>query len=220
MKKLAVSALAVVLACPAFAGQSQEPAFTVMGLDPYIGMRAGMGYNNLRYSFNDEKKSVEDLDFRGRLALGLEICDTVRSEIEWSIYSKTKDTKAFGDLIDVEVQSKLQTLMWNSYWEFGDYQTIRPFVGAGIGIAFSKIAYSSPDIVKEEESRTRFTAMGTLGMTFDWNVFAVDVAARYNYVDVASGLHDLVVTLAFVSCSKIERMCVEHRQKNFWRYFL
>ena len=32
--------------------------------------------------------------------------------------------------------------------------------------------------------------MGTVGMTFDWNVFAVDVAARYNYVDVRSGMHD------------------------------
>ena len=190
MKKLAVSALAVVLACPAFAGQNQEPAFTVMGLDPYIGMRGGMGYNNLRYSLNGEKKSVEDMDFRGRLAMGLEICDAVRSEIEWSIYSKTKDTKAFGDLTDVEVESKLQTLMWNSYWEFGGYQMIRPFVGAGIGIAFSKIAYSSPDIARDETSKNRFTAMGALGMTFDWNVFAVDVAARYNYIDVASGMND------------------------------
>jgi hypothetical protein len=32
--------------------------------------------------------------------------------------------------------------------------------------------------------------MGTLGMTFDWKVFAVDVAARYTYADISSGLHD------------------------------
>ena len=94
MKKLAVSAMALVLACPAFAGQNQEPAFTVMGLDPYIGMRAGMGYNSLRYSFNGDKKSVEDMDFRGRLALGLEVCDTVRSEIEWSISIPTATAPA------------------------------------------------------------------------------------------------------------------------------
>ena len=191
MKKLAVSALAVVLACPAFAGQQQsDPSFTVMGLTPYIGMRAGMGYNNLNYSFNGERQSVQDMDFRGRLAMGLDICDTVRSEIEWSIYSKTKDTKMFGDLADVQVESKLQTLMWNSFWEFGNYSMIRPFVGAGIGLAFSDISHSSPAIVKESKDRTRFTAMGALGMTFDWKVFAVDVSARYNYVDVSSGMHD------------------------------
>ena len=135
MKKIAVSALAVVLACPAFAGQSSDSSFTVMGLDPYIGMRLGMGYNNLNYSLNKKKEAVEDLDFRGRIALGLDVCDTVRSEIEWSLFSKTKDTKDFGAIKDIKVESKLQTLMWNSYWEFGDYRMIRPFVGAGIGMA-------------------------------------------------------------------------------------
>ena len=189
MKKLAVSALAVVLACPAFAGQQQEPAFTVMGLDPYIGMRLGMGYNNLNYSFNGAKKTIDDMNFRGRLALGLDICDTVRSEIEWSLFSKTKDTKDFGDLAGVEVQSKLQTLMWNSYWEFGDYRMIRPFVGAGIGMAFTDVSHNIGG--DNDGTRTRFSAMGTLGMTFDWNVFAVDVAARYNYIDVSSGMHDI-----------------------------
>lgn len=188
MKKLAVSALAVVLACPAFAGQSSEPAFTVMGLDPYIGMRFGMGYNHLNYSFNDDKQSIDDLDFRGRLAMGLDICDTIRSEIEWSLYSKTKDTKNFGDLEGVQVESKLQTLMWNSYWEIGNYSMIRPFVGAGLGLAFSDISRSVDNI--DGGTKTRFTAMGSLGMTFNWNVFAVDVAARYNYVDINSGLHD------------------------------
>ncbi len=190
MKKIAVSALAVVLACPAFAGQNSEPAFTVMGLDPYIGMRFGMGYNNLNYSFNDKKESVEDLDFRGRLAAGLEVCDTVRSEIEWSLFSKTKDTKDFGDIKDVKIESKLQTLMWNSYWEIGGYQMIRPFVGAGVGLAFSDITRKSDVIGKDSSDKTRLSAMGTVGMTFDWNVFAVDVAARYNYVDVRSGMHD------------------------------
>ena len=190
MKKLAVSALAVVLACPAFAGQNSDPAFTVMGLDPYIGMRFGMGYNKLNYSFNGEKKSVEDMDFRGRLAMGLDICDTVRSEIEWSIYSKTKDTRDFGDVTDVKIQSKLQTLMWNSYLELGDYQMIRPFVGAGMGLAFTDISREVEGVDKVTNKRTRFTAMGSLGMTFDWKIFAVDVAARYNFVDVRSGMHD------------------------------
>ena len=190
MKKLAVSAMAVVLACPAFAGQHSDSTFTIMGLDPYIGMRFGMGYNNLNYKFNDKKESVEDMNFRGRLALGLDICDTVRSEIEWSLFSKTKDTKDFGDIKDVKVENKLQTLMWNSYWEIGGYEMIRPFIGAGIGLAFTDVSRRAPTIVKSSEDGTKFSVMGALGMTFDWKVFAVDVAARYNYVDVRSGMHD------------------------------
>ena len=190
MKKIAISAMAVVLACPAFAGQQSDPAFTVWGLDPYIAMRGGLGYNNLNYKFNGQKQSNEDMDFRGRLAMGLDVCDTVRSEIEWSIFSKTKDTKNYGDINDVKIESKLQTLMWNSYWEIGGYQTIRPFICAGIGLGFSDVSRSAPDLPKEDQDRTRFSAMGTVGMTFDWNIFAVDVSARYNYVDVHSGLHD------------------------------
>lgn len=190
MKKIAISALAVVLACPAFAGQHSDSSFTVMGLDPYIGMRLGMGYNNLNYAFNGKKESAEDMNFRGRVALGLDVCDTVRSEIEWSIFSKTKDTKNFGTIKDVKIQNKLQTLMWNSYWEIGGYQMIRPFVGAGVGLAFAEVSRHSDALPKAKDKETRFSAMGTLGMTFDWQIFAVDVAARYNYVDIKSGMHD------------------------------
>ena len=190
MKKLAVSALAIVLACPAFAGQQSDSSFTIMGLDPYIGLRAGMGYNNLNYDFNGKKKSIEDSNFRGLVAMGLEICDTVRSEIEWSIFSKTKDTKDFNGIDDVKVSNKLQTLMWNSYWEFGNFSMIRPFIGAGIGMGFADTSHESDVIGKKSQSKTRVSAMGTLGMTFDWQIFAVDVAARYNYVDISSGMHD------------------------------
>ena len=190
MKKIAVSALAVVLACPAFAGQNSDPSFTVMGLDPYIGMRFGMGYNNLNYRLDGKKESFEDMNFRGRLALGLDICDTARSEIEWSLFSKTKDTKDFGAIKDVKVENKLQTLMWNSYWEIGGYEMIRPFIGAGLGLAFTDVTLSGDTVAKHHQERTRFSAMGALGMTFDCKVFAVDVAARYNFVDVRSGMHD------------------------------
>ena len=190
MKKLAISTMAVVLACPAFAGQHSDSSFQIMGWDPYIALRGGMGYNNLNYSFNNKKESVEDMDFRGRIALGLEMCEYGRSEIEWSLYSKTKDTKDFGDIKDVKIENKLQTLMWNTYMEMGNYEMIRPFAGVGIGLGFARISRDSDTISKHNEDRTRFAAMGTMGVTFDWKSFAVDVAARYNYVDIRSGMHD------------------------------
>ena len=191
MKKLAVSALAVILACPAFAGQKSDPSFTVMGWDPYIALRGGLGYNNLNYAFNGKKESAEDLDFRGRVAMGLDMCKYGRSEIEWSIFSKAKDTKDFGAIKDVKIESKLQTLMWNTYMEFGEYQMIRPFIGAGVGMGFTDVTRKGNAIARKHEEKTRVSAMATVGMTFDWNVFAVDVAARYNYVDVRSGMHDI-----------------------------
>ena len=67
---------------------------------------------------------------------------------------------------------------------------IRPFVGVGAGIAFADVSRSVPGEPVFDHDQTRFSAMGTLGMTFDWRVFAVDMAFRYTYVDVNSGLHN------------------------------
>ena len=193
MKKIVISTLAVLIACPAFATpgyQQRESSWQMFGLDPYIGMRGGASYSNLNYNFNDNKETVSDMTFQGRAAMGLEICDTVRSEIEWSIYSKTKDTADFGDVKNVEVATKLQTLLWNTYWEFGGYRVVRPFVGLGAGAAFVDVERKVPVVGDHSKSNTRFSAMGTMGVTFDMERFAIDLAARYNYVDVESGLHN------------------------------
>ena len=88
MKKIVVSTLAVLMACPAFAGtQSRTSDWQLFGLNPYIGLRGGLGYTNQNYSFNGDKKSMTDMVWQGRAALGLEICDTARTEVEWSIFS-------------------------------------------------------------------------------------------------------------------------------------
>ena len=44
--------------------------------------------------------------------------------------------------------------------------------------------------VDHSKDSTKFSAMGTLGLSMPFGCFAVDVAARYNYVDVASGMHN------------------------------
>ena len=192
MKKIAISTLAVLIACPAFAGNyGSGSSWQLFGLDPYIGLRGGASYTNLNYNYNDHKESISDMVFQGRAALGLEVCDTVRSEIEWSIYSKAKDSADFGVAGgDVKVDTKLQTLLWNTYWEFGGYHVVRPFVGLGAGVAFADVKREVPVLGDHSESKTRFSAMGTLGVTFDMERFAVDIAARYNYVDIQSGLHN------------------------------
>lgn len=193
MKKIAISTLAVLIACPAFAGinhPSEGSSWTMWGLDPYVGMRGGMTYENLNYRYNGSKESMTDFVFQGRVALGLEVCDTVRSEVEWSIFSKAKDNAEFNGINDVDVQTKLQTLMWNSYMEFGSYKIVRPFVGMGVGMAFSEVKREVPGFAHVSDSKTRLSAMGTLGVTFDMERFAVDLAARYNYIDIESGLHN------------------------------
>ncbi len=193
MKKLAISTFAVLMACPAFAGinhPDQGSSWQMWGMDPYIGLRGGMSYTNLNYKYDGNKESMTDYIFQGRAALGLEVCDKVRSEIEWSYYGKSSDSERFGAAGNIDVETKLQTLLWNNYMEFGHYKIVRPFAGLGLGMAFADVKRDGALVPHHSESKTRFSGMGTLGVTFDMERFAVDVAARYTYVDIQSGLHN------------------------------
>ena len=193
MKKLAISTFAVLMACPAFAGinhPDQGSSWQMWGMDPYVGLRGGMSYTNLNYKYDGNKESMTDYIFQGRAALGLEVCDKVRSEIEWSYYGKSSDSERFGAAGNIDVETKLQTLLWNNYMEFGHYKIVRPFAGLGLGMAFADVKRDGALVPHHSESKTRFSGMGTLGVTFDMERFAVDVAARYTYVDIQSGLHN------------------------------
>ena len=192
MKKIVVSTLAVLLACPAFAmnNPNQGSSWTMWGMDPYVGLRGGVSYTNLNYRYNGQKESLTDTVLQGRAALGLEVCDKMRAEVEWSIFGKLEDTENFGSVGDAQVKAKMQTVLMNGYWEFGPYEVVRPFFGMGAGVAFTDITRSGTNVPHHGNSKTSFSAMGTMGVTFDMKRFAVDLAARYNYVDVNSGLHN------------------------------
>ena len=190
MKKFAISTLAVLIACPAFAGNPNNgSSWQIGGLDPYIGLRGGIAYSNTNYRFLGNKESMTDATLQGRVAMGLEINKQYRSEIEWSIYSKAKDSARFGDF-NVDVKTNLQTLLMNTYYEFSSYDMIRPFLGLGVGAGFSSVKRSGAGIVSHDSDKAGVSATGIMGMTFDMEQFAVDVAARYTYVDVQSGIHN------------------------------
>ena len=192
MKKLAISTLAVLMACPAFAinHPDQGSSWQMWGMDPYVGLRGGLSYTNLNYKYDGNKESITDWVFQGRAALGLEVCDTVRSEMEWTYYGKTSDKENFGAAGEIDVKAKLQTLLWNNYMEFGPYKMVRPFAGLGVGMAFADVRREGALVPHHSESKTRVGAMATMGVTFDMERFAVDLAARYTYVDIQSGLHN------------------------------
>ena len=189
MKKIAIPVLAAVIACPAMAGQYHNESFWD-SLDPYIALRVGAGYSNLNYRYNGYKESLSDQEMHARAALGLSMhCHRARTEIEWSMLTKLKDDNSFGD-DQVNVDTKLNTLLMNAYMDFGDYEMIRPFVGLGAGVAFVDQSREIAGVGTKNNDQTKFSAMGALGVTFDWRIFAVDLAFRYTYADVNSGIHN------------------------------
>lgn len=190
MKKILVSTIAAVLSIPAFANEHHHKSMD-FGLSPYVAMRLGAGYSNLNFSHNSEKENMIDEGLQGRLAMGVSLCSYGRTELEWSIFTKAKDRDNFGSTNEVDVDTKLQTLLWNNYMDIGHYKMIRPFIGVGAGVGMVNISVDDATAgINTDKDYTRFSAMGTMGLSFDMHDFVMDVAGRYTYVDVASGLHN------------------------------
>ena len=192
MKKLIATSLAVLIAAPAFAGgqQYQQQTSSFLGWDilPYVALRGGATYGNLNYSLNHKKEDVSQNLYQLRTALGLTIYDTARFEVEGSFFTKGSKKETF-DGLDADVTSKNIELMANTYMNIGHFKCIKPFVGIGAGMAFVETEARTAD-GNISRDNTKFSGMGTLGLAMPFGQFEVDIAARYNYVDVDSGLHN------------------------------
>ncbi len=193
MKKLIAGSMAVLLSAPAFAGgqmyEQQTTNFLGWDILPYVAVRGGATYGNLNYNFNDKKESVSQNLYQARVAMGLSVYQTARMEIEGSFFTKGKEKKDFGNVDNVEVSSRNIELMANTYMDLGHFRYIQPFAGLGAGMAFIKTEGKVPGYEKSR-TNTRFSGMATLGLAMPFGCYSVDVAARYNYIDVASGMHD------------------------------
>lgn len=193
MKKIIAGSMAVLLAAPAFAGGNayEQQTTNVFGWDilPYVALRGGATHSNFNYNFNDKKEDVAQNLYQLRTALGLTMYDTARFEVEGSFYTKGEKTTDFGSADNTEVTTNNIELMTNVYMNIGHFKYIQPFVGVGAGLAFveAKAKYAGDTKSRDD---TKFSGMGTLGLEMPFGCFAVDIAARYNYVDVASGMHN------------------------------
>ena len=189
MKKLIATSLAVLIAAPAFAGgrpyEQETTNFLGWEILPYVAVRGGATYGNLNYNYNKTKESVSQNLYQARAALGLSLYDKARVEVEGSFFTKGDGKKSFGDAENIGVSSKNIELMANAYMDLWRFHYIQPFVGLGAGMAF--INTKAADLSKDD---TKFSAMGTLGLAMPFGCFDVEIAARYNYIDIEAGMHN------------------------------
>ena len=196
MKKLIASSMAVLLATPALAGgHYEQQTSNLLGWDvlPYVALRGGATYGNLNYSLENDKKSITQNMYQLRAALGLTMYETARFELEGSFFTKGNKQEAFGGLDNTSIANKNVELMANAYMNIGHFKYIQPFAGIGAGLAFIDVQADA-----NSDSSTKFSGMGTLGLSMPFGCFSVDVAARYNYIDVASGMHNFSGDLGVV----------------------
>ena len=193
MKKIIASSVAVLLSVPAFAGgyNYEQQTTNFMGWDilPYVALRGGATYGNLNYNFNNTKEDMTQNMYQVRAALGLSMYETARLEIEGSFFTKGKSTKGFGSISDVQVSNQNIELMANTYMNIGHFKYIQPFAGIGAGLAFINTEAKTADY-SHSKDHTKFSGMATLGLEMPFGCYSVDVAARYNYIDVQSGMHN------------------------------
>lgn len=193
MKKLLVPALVAVIAGPAFGYyDDREVDADYMGLQPYVALRGGTSYINLNYNLLNDKVTVSDMNFQGRAAIGMSFWRGGRSELEATFYTKMNKTDTFSG-IDADIGLTMQNYMLNTYVDIGRYNLVQPFIGLGAGIATTKISRRGDALGVDlgDQKDTSFTAMGAVGLSFALEHFALDVAARYNYVDIQSGMHNI-----------------------------
>lgn len=189
MKKLIAASMAALIAAPAFAGgrayEQETTSFLGWDILPYVSLRGGATYGNLNYNYNGEKESVSQNLYQARAALGLSLYEKTRVEIEGSFFTKGNAKKSFGDAENIGVSSKNIELMANAYLDLWHFHYIQPFAGIGAGMAFI-----DTKAAEKSDNNTAFSAMGTLGLAMPFGCFDVEIAARYNYIDVQSGMHN------------------------------
>ena len=171
---------------------------------PYAAVRLGGTYGFTDVKLSNKKESAKDFTFDGRLAFGAQFTNNFRGELEFSYISKLKDSfgtytyipLAITGTLKAEVES--QFYLVNGYYDFnpiGGTKKFRPFVGAGIGLAYveSKMKIQSVSLSHDD---TVFAIMGTFGGAYELNEkVSLDCAMRYAYADYEEGLHNLSIDL-------------------------
>lgn len=210
MKKTIV-ALATIACLPAFA-HAETNGF-------YLGGQLGASIlkaNSLKdtVSYADGSKSYKIGSFnKGKIAGALNLgynfkydCDLpIRTELSYTVRSNLdkKNNRSFSDVIFYDDllrtsdrhKVRMNTLMFNGYYDIETGRSVTPFVGAGLGVAFAKLEqkYSAQyklNYKKEDNDVTGFVSMSKSKTKFAWNVAAgiaynieenidIDFTARY-----------------------------------------
>ena len=121
MKKLAISTLAVLIACPAFAGQHCNDSFW-SNWDPYVALRGGIGYTNTNYNFDAQKESsIGDVATK-IIPRGASCSQSINNGDDKNTDNDTEETNIFlntsGAFVDGNYTGKIGNTVVQGYRDF------------------------------------------------------------------------------------------------------
>ena len=135
MKKVLLATLAIA----AFVATSAEAGVRVR---PYVSAKLGHAWANQRaYTWDaanpadKDKLAGTDNVWMGAYALGLKIC-AFRAEFEYNHWGKAhgdRELRTWGDYTRTSLRQ--QSWMLNGYFDIPTKTAVRPYVGAGLGMA-------------------------------------------------------------------------------------
>ncbi|QYN45096.1 porin family protein [Gilliamella sp. ESL0441] len=175
------------LACLSSFANAQNSGF-------YLGGQLGdsiFKVNSMKDTFYDDEKSLNinmgsmnKSKFAGALNLGYNFKSAfdipVRAEISFTLRGDSNKTKHESEIDEDDdtihttnkVKAKMNTLMFNAYYDIDTKTSFTPFVGAGLGVAFTKLKRDYRDWVNDDyddDYRDRFSKNKT---KFAWSLAA------------------------------------------------
>lgn len=179
MKKFclaAVCALLLALPCAAQAGDTGfyvAPKF-VAGFQSTDWELTGPGVS----SSKDSTRGIAGFSIAGGYDFSVMHALPLRAEVEYGYNSQVDKSLEYGD-----GESRLQTLMVNGYWDITNIMDFTPYVGAGIGLVFSKTSgWATVGSQHYGASDTDVNLAGQVGIGCSYFFtpnFSADLGCRY-----------------------------------------
>ncbi len=194
MKKTLLLTTAAVLfsfsvqAAPA-ANQTASAPKETKTIAPYASVKAVYSWEKVKLS-DDESPASSTFKAPGlNIAVGADFQgiraeDGIRAEIEYAYRALKSKTSVDEDVVGKE-KFGMQTYMLNAYYDIGTGTMVKPYVGAGLGLADIKVKYQdAEDLVSISKTKFAWNLNAGIGFEVAENV-TVDVGYRYLQVEEA-----------------------------------
>ena len=159
-------------------------------ITPYFGIRGIASFQKSKFAADERMK--ENFDNAGlEVAVGTKITDNFRAEFAYTYRGGSDMEKTFFDEYgSVETKTKVeptvQSYMLNGYVDLPTAAKVRPYLGAGVGFAKAKYAFTDenfdPDYEREKSnpSKTKFAYSLSAGLTYEaTKALSWDIGYRY-----------------------------------------
>ena len=192
MKKTLLLTAAAVLfsfsvqAAPA-ANQTAPAQKETKTVAPYASVKAVYSWEKVKLS---DEEGLGSSSFKApglNIAVGADFQgiraeDGIRAEIEYA-YRALKSKTSVEEGVAGKEKFGMQTYMLNGYYDFATGTKVKPYIGAGLGLADVKLKYQDPDdLISISKTKFAWNLNAGIGMEVSKNM-VIDLGYRYLQVE-------------------------------------